>query len=709
MLPLLLILPAAAVAALRQQLAPSRDARRRLQTPGDDGNLAFHEATFLASHNSAANLAVAEGFESLGTNQADSILDQLSTDGVRGLLLDILHNEAETEPLRLVHASDFITLDYGDLRRTLATRDECGPLPAGQSGGNIVVDDRTLDISAEEATAARTAMLDELRLIFSSLTVGGVALKDMTFKYDDDLWKDHSDWPTLAEIRESGQRLFVFSDHPDLIDSEFGFMYDREVMQENDWRSLDECVSRYMWGNEKVSLPSNDSWTRLFKMNQFCCGTGPDSVSFKDTVGQGLIGGGNNGWGNIYTRVQQCKESNGGFKPNFVALDWSAEAQQIRDFLNFGGRLGTGQTCTDDSHCATSSCNVQLGLCQCEECPADSVDVCLGCGSGEYCAAGDDQVLNTCQSSEGTAPQQLEPPTVKPSLALSHAPSESPSEEKIDLSDANFYFCGTDYFATTASCNDAVKCPGGNDDCPDGETCFAGIDCTPPPTLSPSDKPSSIPSVAPTGKNTAFCGTSFDQAAANCQSALPCPGPNGDSLCAIFGDGYSCFPNIDCAEAPPTTKPTPPPFNWTPPSGPTTSLPTARPTSAPPPTGSPSSRPTKAPFDFSNTFYCGANYTDAQTNCYRTNAPCPTGSPAACESGQVCFGGVTCTAPPSSSPTDSPTLKPSKAPSVAATPQQTTSPFDMSAFQNPGNGAATLASMFVQSFVVAVGVGGLLL
>jgi hypothetical protein len=38
--------------------------------------------------------------------------------------------------------------------------------------------------------------------------------------------------------------------------------------------------------------------------------------------------------------------NNGGFKPNFIALDWvsqSREALEIRDFLNFGGRIGTGQ------------------------------------------------------------------------------------------------------------------------------------------------------------------------------------------------------------------------------------------------------------------------------------------------------------------------------------------------------------------------------
>ena len=81
-------------------------------------------------------------------------------------------------------------------------------------------------------------------------------------------------------------------------------------------------------------------------MNHFCCGSGPDAKG--GTVGEDLIGGGNNGWGRLYARVLQCMSNNGGFKPNFIALDWvsqSREALEIRDFLNFGGRIGTGQAC----------------------------------------------------------------------------------------------------------------------------------------------------------------------------------------------------------------------------------------------------------------------------------------------------------------------------------------------------------------------------
>jgi len=68
--------------------------------------------------------------------------------------------------------------------------------------------------------------------------------------------------------------------------------------------------------------------------------------------------------------------------------------------------------------------------------------------------------------------------------------------------------------------------------------------------------------------------------------------------------------------------------------------------------------PTKTPFDFSNENYCGANYTDAQEHCYKVNKPCPTGAPEVCPGDHQCFGGVTCTAPPSEEPTTSPTPVP---------------------------------------------------
>jgi len=733
----------ATAATLRQAALPIPAVRRRLDTTHNDGDLRFNEATFITSHNAHATLAVAEGIlEPLGANQEDTLIDQLTNDGVRGFLLDIMINEEEEEQLRLVHASSFVTLDYGGFRSGIGS----SLIPFLEEDENAIISlfiETDGDDGANGATV-RASILGHLRDIFSSMIVNGTSLKDMTFKYDHELWKDHEDWPKLDEIRRSGQRIFVFSDRPELVDMEYGFMYNRHVMQENHWEGIDECESRYMWGSEKTSFPSNDYWTRLFFMNHFCCGSGPGSKGL--TVGQSLIGGGNNGWGILYNRVEQCISNNGGFKPNFIALDWvsqSEEAQKVRDFLNFGGRLGTGQACTDDLHCATSSCNIAMGVCQCQQCPSDSVDVCLGCETGQFCSPVDEGI-NMCQDKEGenesnsqSVNTQPTEPTLSPNKEGVDSPTQNPAENKAN----DDFYCGEAYFTTVSGCNEAVKCPGGNDDCPDGHTCFAGVDCTLPPTLSPSDMPSNSPSSVssasqsssiffgdgagtPAAANTNFCGTEFFATKANCQDAVPCPGPDGNDLCTILGVDYTCFSNVVCDGKPSLiaggTLPTPPPAgSWLSNLGITKSPTGAETTSVP--TGSPSLRATEAPFAFSNNFYCGANFTDAQENCYNYNTPCPTQSPSVCGGG-TCYGGITCTAPPTASPTSSPTPGPTKFPQASpsnpssnGTPNfqiQTRSPFDVGSYKSSGAATSTnnvMSGKIVLSIMIAIGFVGQLI
>ena len=231
----------------------------------DDGRIKFSDATFIASHNAHAALAVASGYlEPLGTNQDDDILHQLRENGVRGLLLDVALDEDQDEPLRLVHGSDIITLDYGGFRSVLGSN----LLPFLEEDDSAIVSFflQTVGDAGSDAAAARGAILAQLRAVFTSMTVGGVALADLTFKHDDARWADHADWPTLAELRESGQRLFVFVDRAELADAALGFLFNRRVLSENHWEGLDDCTARYMWRYAKVSLPGNDAWSRLFFM-----------------------------------------------------------------------------------------------------------------------------------------------------------------------------------------------------------------------------------------------------------------------------------------------------------------------------------------------------------------------------------------------------------------------------------------------------------
>ena len=437
-------------------------------------------------------------------------------------------------------------------------------------------------------------------------------------------------------------------------------------------------------------------------MNHFCCGSGPDARA--NVIGENLIGGGNNGWGILYQRIQECMANNGGYKPNFISLDWidhASDAREIRDYIKFGrGRIGTGQKCIDDSQCATLSCNQLLGICQCQECTSDSTGTCLGCDSGQNCVSVGDQTTNICLDKAG---------------GDSSISSPTETNEVGAVGAENSFYCGSEYFETVKGCNEAVvskgaflfllfitayknlhtliaplkQCPRGNDDCPEGQTCFAGVDCTRSPTLSPSSKPSELPSFVPSTSSptsspgptsqsdakgtTSYCGTNFFDTLANCLNAVECSGANGNDLCKILGVDYTCFRNINCDGNPSETGSSTPP----------------EPATIIVPTPPPSLRPTKPPFDFNNTFYCGANYTDAEENCYAYNKPCRSGT---CTDGSTCYGGIKCPVPPSLPPSDSPTPGPTSLTSSPTQISRTTAPFDFSQFESGStNGSITLA------------------
>ena len=318
-------------------------------------------------------------------------------------------------------------------------------------------------------------------------------------------------------------------------------------------------------------------------------------------------------WGILYPRIQQCRQNNGGHKPNFIALDWttqSADAKKIRDYLNFGGRLGTGQVCEDDSHCATDDCNIALGLCQCHECPSDSTDTCLGCDSEQICSSVGELELNICRdkvSSTQVSPTQppLQPATMPVKTPQTDSPTKHPTEKESPSS-----FCGTDFFETVANCKNAVEC---SDDAlckmfGEDYTCWNGIVCDDNVTddLSLTQKPTQTPSLGPTKtpfdfNNTFFCGVNYTDADENCYHNLPCP--SGDP--AVCGDGSSCFGGIQCV-APPSKPPT---------VSPTTKLPT---TPMPPDSSGWSDTETRPPFnlaEFQSPTSAGVAISSSQWTC----------------------------------------------------------------------------------------------
>ena len=387
----------------------------------DDGELRFDEYTMIMSHNSAANKDAAGGdfFKLFGIDQENSIYDQVRTSGVRGLSLDIKLDTSDRSKLRLVHHP----IDYSDFETEMQSH--LVTFLEEDEDAIVAINFEVID-SGEETQ--RPTILANLQNTFSNLSVNGVPLSDMTFKYNSELWKDHADWPTLKEMRTSGQRLFVFHDRSELRSTEYGFIFREDAMKENFWEGLDDCRARYQWDSDKVSFPNSDlSWSRLFFMNHF------DSIL--STVGENLLGGGTNGWGKLYPRVKKCMENNGSIKPNFISLDWviqGEEALEVAQYLNFGGRIGSGQLCLDDSDCATETCNRMLSLCQCQVCETFPIghDSCIGCEDGEFCAPASENRLNECsritEEVVSIAPTDL--PTEEPSVAsTTNPPSSLPS------------------------------------------------------------------------------------------------------------------------------------------------------------------------------------------------------------------------------------------------------------------------------------------
>lgn len=382
----------------------------------DGGDLSFNENTMIMSHNSAANKDAADGnfFKLFGCDQQDSIYEQLTTNGVRGLSLDIKLDNFDASKLRLIHGP----FDYGDFE----TEMQAHLLRFLEQNENAVVA-INFEVVDEDDVAIRSTILANLKSTFSNLFVNGVSLADMTFKYNSELWASHDEWPTLNEMRSSGQRLFVFHDKSYLRSTEYGFIFRYDAMKENFWEGLEDCTERYQWDSDKVSFPNSSlSWSRLFFMNHF------DSVA--DTVGEDLLGGGTNGWGRLYPRIKQCMESNGSIKPNFISLDWVlqvGEALEVAQYLNlnFGGRIGSGQRCLDDSHCATEACNTLLDVCQCKECllvDSDGFNSCLGCEAEQYCAPVTNS-LNECLDNPSPTTMPVKEPTASPTTSPSALPS----------------------------------------------------------------------------------------------------------------------------------------------------------------------------------------------------------------------------------------------------------------------------------------------
>jgi len=222
--------------------------------------------------------------------------------------------------------------------------------------------------------------MQELRLILQKIP----RFTNRIFRLADDRWKDHSEWPTVQEMRDADQRVVILSDNNLVQSKELGIMLREDIVMENHWKGLDKCISRnkQSGGPWETRHVTGRTWSRLFTFNHFCCATGIESLQRVDPK---HLGGGDNGWGILYPRVLECTEANGrGKKPNFIAIDWAhvGDAHEVADYLNFGGRLGMGQRCATGQDCATGACS-KMKRCHCAICES----ACSGCRVDEACVA----------------------------------------------------------------------------------------------------------------------------------------------------------------------------------------------------------------------------------------------------------------------------------------------------------------------------------
>ena len=257
----------------------------------------------------------------------------------------------------------------------------------------------TIDL---ETLGDRELIMRKLREILQQ-TVG---FTDRIFRIEDERWSNHSEWPKIQELRDADQRVIIFSDNSIVHSSDYGIMLRSNIVMENMWGSLDGCTPRnaYIaewdvpWAPRHITETENRKrkWTRLFTMNHFCCDTGIESLT---RVKPENIGGGDNGWGILYPRVMMCMAENGHMmKPNFIAVDWAhiGDANEVADYLNFGGRLGTGQRCQSGLDCATGACSVSQH-CHCQIC-GSARPGCSGCDVGESCVKIVESGVHECTS-----------------------------------------------------------------------------------------------------------------------------------------------------------------------------------------------------------------------------------------------------------------------------------------------------------------------
>ncbi|MET9224865.1 ricin-type beta-trefoil lectin domain protein [Lentzea sp. NPDC003310] len=256
----------------------------RVQTPADPR---LDEITFLTAHNAYAN-GVDGGFmfANIAPNQSRGIVQQLN-DGVRGFMLDI---HQTPDGAILCHNS------CTAVSRPVAL--------------NVDLQ-RMVDFLKSRPTEIVTVFLEDYvsaDVLRSELArVNG--LTDVLFRAEG--VREHG-WPTLSQMRASGKRLLIFTDHGRDGREDSGVLYQRDWTVENYWSmggglgaSDWSCYSR--WGDKPLTA-TETNFRPLFVMNHF-----------RDVPMQGTVSTDNSKFVN---RAQRFCEPAARKTPNYLAVDF---------------------------------------------------------------------------------------------------------------------------------------------------------------------------------------------------------------------------------------------------------------------------------------------------------------------------------------------------------------------------------------------------
>mmetsp|Transcript_7528 Transcript_7528/g.16393 ORF Transcript_7528/g.16393 Transcript_7528/m.16393 type:complete len:84 (+) Transcript_7528:156-407(+) len=83
--------------------------------------------------------------------------------------------------------------------------------------------------------------MKELRVVLQQAT----GFTDRIFRLADDRWADHTEWPTIQEMRDADQRVVILSDNSIVSSKELGILERDDIVMENHWlKGLDKCTPR---------------------------------------------------------------------------------------------------------------------------------------------------------------------------------------------------------------------------------------------------------------------------------------------------------------------------------------------------------------------------------------------------------------------------------------------------------------------------------